>query len=139
VAKNKIYNLKVTIHKNIYRIIGVRGNCNLYKLAQVIIDAFNFDFDHAFGFYNNIKDMYKSDEIYELFVESGYEGSPGAKGVSKIYVSDVFEIKKKMLFLFDYGDGWEIIVECIDIAEPVAKLKYPQLLAKKGASPKQYA
>ena len=38
-----------------YRIVAIPGEFTLYELAESITDAFDFDFDHAFGFYDNIK------------------------------------------------------------------------------------
>lgn len=137
-SKSSIYQLKISWNKKIHRIIAIKGNSSLYKLAEFIIHAYNFDFDHAFGFYNNIKKRYDSTEKYELFADDGYECSPGAKGVSKTYLCDVFEKEKTMLFMFDYGDGWEFIVECIDVLEPTPKIKYPHILEKEGRAPKQY-
>ncbi len=37
---------------SIYRDIEIEALKSLYKLAEAIVSAFAFDFDHAFGFYN---------------------------------------------------------------------------------------
>ena len=37
----------------------------MQELAESITDAFNFDFGHAFGFYDNIKSWTDSVERYE--------------------------------------------------------------------------
>lgn len=71
-------------------------------------------------------------------MDDGYEYSPGAKGVRNIFVSDVFDVGKKMLFLFDYGDGLEFIVECIHISHAVPRQRYPQIFTKIGCVPRQY-
>ena len=120
-----------------YRIIGVPVNLSLYKLASVITESFNFYFDHAFGFYDNPKNIYKSSEGYELFFDVGEETQFGS--VKKNKISQVFDSPgKKMCFLFDYGDEWKFIVELIN-DEPVNNIKkYPKLIEKKGKAPEQY-
>ncbi len=83
---------------------------------------------------------YASDESYELFKdEPGC--SPlidGAKGVRKEKIYDAFELKKKMIFLFDYGDEWLFLVECMGISDPLPKVKYPRVAETVGEAPEQY-
>jgi hypothetical protein len=80
VALNNVVHLKVMrswegkTKGNPYRTIALPQNASLYELAEAIIDAFNFDFDHAFGFYDNLKNPYNSTTGYELFTDIG-EGS----------------------------------------------------------------
>jgi len=38
-----------------YRTIAIPESYSLYDLAEKIIESYDFDFDHAFGFYDNIK------------------------------------------------------------------------------------
>ena len=45
----------------LYRVLAVPEEFTLYDLAEAIVDSFGFDFDHAFGFYNNIKEMDRVD------------------------------------------------------------------------------
>jgi Plasmid pRiA4b ORF-3-like protein len=54
-----------------HRTIAVDANADLYALAKAINRAFDFDFDHAFGFYDNLKDPYGANTKYELFADSG--------------------------------------------------------------------
>ena len=137
--KNKIFLLKVSLDKKIYRAVEINGDKSLCNFAKLITEVFNFDFDHAFGFYNNIKNTYDSDESYELFVDMGEGGSNDeTKGVKKTKIRDVFELKKKMLFHFDYGDDWMFLVECLEISDPVSSVKYPRLAKTVGEAPEQY-
>ncbi|MCD6189708.1 MAG: hypothetical protein J7J97_05935 [Thermococcus sp.] len=64
----KIYLIKVTLSNWYghvrgmpYRVLAVPEEFTLYDLAEAIVDSFGFDFDHAFGFYNNIKEMDRVD------------------------------------------------------------------------------
>src|SRR3989337_4432311 len=101
----KIYLIKATLNDlynkvSPYRVLAIPEGLTLYRLAEAIIDSFDFALDHAFGFYNNIKRWTDSDEGYELFADIGEESR--FKGVEKTKVNKVFDkIGKKMLFPFD--------------------------------------
>jgi len=43
-----------------------------------------------------------------------------------------------MIFLFDYGDNWEFLVECCDIIEAETEKRYPKVTKKEGKAPEQY-
>lgn len=136
--------LKVTMddhfgraEEGIYRVIGILEGATLYKLAETIVDSFDFGFDHAFGFYDNVKNWTKSKEGYELFADIG-EGSK-YKSVKRTKVGKVFDhIGKKMLFLFDYGDDWRFIVKLQAVEEQKVNQKYPVLVEARGEAPPQY-
>ncbi len=135
--KDKIFTFKVYFEEKVYRVIEIPGEKSLYDLAEAIVKAFGFNFDHAFGFYNNIENLYESDEVYELFVDMG-QSEPGKKGVKDEDVCDVFELHKQMIFLFDYGDDWMFLVECKAISDRVSKVRYPKVAQKVGKAPEQY-
>lgn len=137
--KNQIYSLKIYSDEDVFRTIEIRGNESLASLATEILNAFDFEEDHAYGFYSNIRNIYKSDEVYELFSDiDDCEDTPGAKGVKGVLISEVFKVRKKMLFLFDYGDDWMFLVECKKISEANPKIKYPRVIEKVGEAPEQY-
>src|SRR4051794_34888320 len=76
--------------------------------CEAIAAAFDFDFDHAFGFYSGLTPakMMREHPRYELFADIG-EADPGVFGVKKTKVAQAFPaIGHTMMFLFDYGDGW---------------------------------
>ncbi|MCW1923054.1 plasmid pRiA4b ORF-3 family protein [Luteolibacter arcticus] len=109
----------------------------LESLAYAIIEAVGFDMDHCFGFYDNLKNTHRSKEEYTLFADIGEEAKDGDSGVKTTLVDAVFRPKKKMLFLFDYGDDWMFLVTCTGEAEGRA-FKRPKLLATSGTPPVQY-
>lgn len=126
--------------KSIYRDIEIEGSKSLYNLAQAIIAAFNFDFDHAFGFYSGLTraKMWRTDPRYELFADMG-ETDPGVLGVKKTKIADAFPaVGHKMIFLFDYGDEWLFRVSLKTLGAKHAKTKYPRVVASKGEAPHQY-
>ncbi|NBP16393.1 hypothetical protein EBU95_18745 [bacterium] len=137
--KNRIYTFKVSLNKGIFRVIEIKSKKSLEDLAHFIIECFDFEMDHAFGFYNNVKDLYKSEEIYELFADiDGCEVEKNVQGVQNTKIDSVFVLEKKMLFLFDYGDQWIFLIECIAISDSLEKTKYPRIIEKVGKSPEQY-
>ena len=138
--KNTIFTFKVSLKKDLYRIIEIKGNSPLSKLAEAITDSFDFDMDHAYGFYNNLKDPYTSTEAYTVFADMTDEldADENEKSVQNAVISDVFETKKKMIFLFDYGDEWLFLVECQELSPSLEKIKYPRVTKEVGKAPVQY-
>jgi hypothetical protein len=75
-----IYTLKVTLtdgqaktRGHPYRVLAVPADLSLYDLAFEINESFEFDFGHAFGFFDNLKHPWRSDEQYELFNDGELE------------------------------------------------------------------
>jgi hypothetical protein len=123
----------------VYREIEVESHKTLSDLAEAIVHAFDFDFDHAFGFYSKLtgRDVMRSQPKYELFADMGERTE--ARSVRKTSVADAFpEVGHTMLFMFDYGDDWRFIVEVIGMAQKAAKTRYPKVLKKIGQAPEQY-
>jgi hypothetical protein len=94
--------LRASLSAKVYRAIEIDGASSLYALAQAITQAFDFDFDHAFGFYEKLKGSpYQSAVKYELFVDMG-ESDGEARSVKRTRVAEVFpSVGTKMRFLFD--------------------------------------
>lgn len=147
--EEKICILKVTLSDAFgrvrgmpHRILAIPEMFTLYRLAKEIVGAFDFNFDHCFGFFDNLKLWTKSNECYELFKdiekEQGLEPT-NCKSVQKTRVGGVFnKIGRKMLFLFDYGDEWHFIVELKGLESPKQDIKYPLILESIGNVPPQY-
>jgi hypothetical protein len=131
--------LRVALDAKIYRDVEISGDASLYKLAEVINNVFGFDFDHAFGFYDNRKNPYKSDEFYELFKDMGEDSAPGSQSVKKSKVADAFDRKgKSLMFLFDYGDEWMFEVKRTETRDQPAPKAFWKLLKSVGDAPPQY-
>ncbi len=121
------------------RKIKISGSRNLYNFARVITKAFDFSFDHTFGFYDSFGNLRDAKKVYELFVDAGEEASPMAQGVKKTKISQVFiKPSEKMLFLFDYGDEWRFTVELKEIRKAEEKESEPVILESAGKAPMQY-
>ena len=140
-----IFKSSVFRTKSVARDIEVPASTSLYKLAEAIVAAYDFDFDHCFGFFSTIAESryFDSDRKYELFtdlIEEGQDLEPtGASSVKKTKVSDVWRtIGDKMLLLFDYGDNWLFVVELSGFGIKDPKVKYPRVVKSVGKSPEQY-
>lgn len=121
------------------REIAILNAQSLSTLAKIIVTSFDFDFDHCYGFYDNFKNPYKSNEIYELFTDLGEDPTPGAEGVTYTKVSKAFNtVGKKLRFLFDYGDTWLFTAELIEISKVSNTIKYPKVIKRVGKAPEQY-
>jgi hypothetical protein len=123
----------------IYREIAVESRTMLSDLAETIVQAFGFEFDHAFGFYSKLigQDVMRSQPKYELFADMGERTDAGS--VRKTRVADAFPgVGHTMLFMFDYGDDWRFIVEVVRLGQKAAKARYPKVLKKVGKAPEQY-
>lgn len=140
--KTYIFKTNLFRDKKIIREIEVPENINLYKVAEAIVGAYDFDFDHAFGFFSTIgKRYFDSDKKYELFADMENKGIEpiGAESVEKTKIGEVWEkVGDKMLFLFDYGDDWRFVIELKDFGEKQPKQKYPRVTQSIGKAPEQY-
>lgn len=140
--KNDLYILKVSGTQGgsgAYRTLEVKGATSLYKLADAILSAFDFDNDHAYGFHENWDYMDTDSVAYTLFYD--HEGGPAAPNEQSVmhnYVYKVFKPNKGMFFHFDYGFDWMFHVECLSLAEPVTGKKYPVVTEVVGEHPVQY-
>jgi len=126
-----------------YRVLAVPEEFTLYQLAQVINESFGFDFDHPFGFYDNLTRYYTSMEGYELFTDmpdtKNAFGDSRFGSVKKVRLKNVFTApKKKMLYLFDYGDEWHFRVQLVSIDPAQPGKPYPYCIKKVGKARPQY-
>lgn len=124
----------------VLRKIQIPETKSLYNFAKVITQAFGFYFDHCFGFYDSFRRYHDSKKAYELFADIGEEPlSPTTKGVKKTKIAQAFKNPgDRMLFLFDYGDGWRFAVELKEIKQAEKWDLKPVILEKIGEAPEQY-
>src|SRR5271165_534641 len=138
-AESETLVFRASLTPKIYRAFEIAGTGSLYTLAQAIVRSFDFDFDHAFGFYSKLRGkIYDSPVRYELFVDIG-EGEGDARSVKRARAVKAFpSVGTKMRFLFDYGDEWLFLVELVKRKPKEPKVKLPRLLISAGKAPAQY-
>jgi len=138
-AETETFVFRASLKPKIYRDFEISAASSLHALARAIIRFFDFDFDHAFGFYSKLKGtIYDSPARYELFVDMG-ESESDARSVKRTRVIEAFRtVGTKMRFLFDYGDEWVFLVELVSRKRKEPKVKLPRLLSSIGKAPVQY-
>lgn len=125
---------------SVYRDIELPSKAGLDRLAEAIVTAFDFDMDHAYGFYSGItpQTMLRKQPKYELFADMGYDGT-NAGSVRKTPISKAYpKTGATLLFLFDYGDEWVFRTRVLGIGERVPRRRYPRVVASQGEAPQQY-
>jgi hypothetical protein len=136
-----IHVFRVSLNAKLYRDIQIASSEKLYDLAEVIVGAFGFFFDHPFGFYSLLEGYVLDSPVkYELFadIEDIVPPSDGLS-VERTRIADAFpEIGHKMTFLFDYGYGWQFGIEVIGQGPRKKGVKYPRVVKKIGRAPVQY-
>ena len=130
---------RAQLRPRVYRDIEIESTKSLYDLAAAIVQAFDFDFDHAFGFYGKLgRHIFDSPVRYELFADLE-GGSSEARSVKRTKVAQAFPtVGTRMQFLFDYGDEWRFQVELIGQGEKAPRARYPKVLKAVGKAPPQY-
>lgn len=130
------------IAREVIREIAIACDQSLMHLAEAILGAFDFECDHCFGFYSDIKHNrgVPPQEVYEAFVDAGVETVyPHARSVEKTRVVEVFkDFGKQMRFVFDYGEDWEFLVTFVASHPPKQGQKLPCVLKSVGVAPEQY-
>src|SRR4051812_4905270 len=138
-ASTHLFRVALQDAPTIPREIEIASDKKLVALAQAIVRAFDFQFDHAFGFYSALtgREVLRAQPKYEVFADMGERTGSGS--VKRTRVAEAFPIVgHTMLFLFDYGDDWRFVVEVIGLGEKEPKARYPRVLKKVGRSPEQY-
>jgi hypothetical protein len=137
-ADSSTHIVRASLKPRVYRDIEIRSDESLAALAEAIVRAFDFDLDHAYGFFSKLTgNIYQSPARYELFADA--DGGQEARSVKRTKVGDAFvRVGSKMLFLFDYGDEWRFKVEVIAMGEAAPRGRYPKILSTVGRAPDQY-
>jgi len=128
---------RVSLRPKVYRDIEIASASKLYDLAFSIVRAFDFDFDHPFGFYSKLTgNFYDSPLKYELFADMG---ESEARSVKRTRVGEAFRAAgSQMTFLFDYGDEWVFRVKTTGLGKKERGATYPRILKSVGVAPEQY-
>ncbi|MDZ8081197.1 MAG: plasmid pRiA4b ORF-3 family protein [Nostoc sp. DcaGUA01] len=125
-----IYIFKVSISKA-WRRIAIPANKALSWLAETILDAFDFDYDHLYEF------SYK--DRFGRTIQIGHPYMETPPFADQVQIGDLsLEPGAKMTYLYDFGDNWEFDVQLEAINSPDNKIKKPKILETHGNAPQQY-
>lgn len=129
--QNGNYTFKVMLDKATWRKIKLSHKHTLEDLHLKIQEAFDFDNDHLYSFFMDGK-RYSQDAYHSSWGDEEPFADEAIIGELGLYKG------KKILYLFDYGDSWEFLVQLVAIDENEEELKEPQITEQKGEAPPQY-
>lgn len=140
-ASTSTHVFRIRQGRKLYRDIEIPSAKTLYDLAEAIVGAYGFFFDHPFGFYSLLEGhVLNSPVSYELFADLEDIDPPSEAGsVERTRISAAFrDVGEKMTFYFDYGFGWRFEVEVIGHGRKERGVKYPRVVKRVGKAPEQY-
>jgi tetratricopeptide (TPR) repeat protein len=131
----RVYAFKVSLKDSprIWRKIEIKGDQTLHQLHKAIFDAFERFEEHLYAFFLSNKPWDSSTEYGSPDPESE------AKNAKRARIDSLgLQVKKKFLYLFDFGDEWWHSIELLRIREEEAVGKYPRVVESQGEAPPQY-
>jgi hypothetical protein len=86
-----IFRVALRDQPSVRRDIEIDSTKSLAKLAEAIIQAFDFEFDHAFDFYPDTRGraVMRGRPAYELFADMGE--AAGTQSARKTRITDAFQ------------------------------------------------
>jgi hypothetical protein len=127
-----VFILKVSLWGGeIWRRIAIPATMTLDDLATMIINAYEFDFDHLYKFtYANRFGAAK--QVTHPYMEE-YPATP------EVQIGELpLQPGALMEFVYDFGDWWEFDVILEKVDPPDARMTKPAILESHGESPQQY-
>jgi hypothetical protein len=126
-----IHVFKTSLGPRLWRRIAIPGDLTLDALAETIIGAFEFDYDHLYRFsYRNCFGV--ETHINHPYLDEG-------PWTSEVRVGDVpLPEGQSMGYLYDFGDWWEFDVSLERVDPPDRAMKEPAILDARGQAPEQY-
>ncbi len=125
-----IFVFKVFLEKA-WRRISIPSDFTLEFLAEVILEAFDFDNDHLYRFICNGR-FGRPLEINHFYVEAPLDTTEFLVGKLPL------EVGEKMIFNFDFGDNWEFMMLLEAINPPNSEQKNAEIIDSHGMAPSQY-
>lgn len=125
------YVISVSLGTGCYRHIQISENSTLEELHTAILDAFEFDDDHAHAFFMDNKKWSHYDSYFSKEVA---EGSPVTRG-RRLKRAGLCK-GKQFKYVFDFGDEWTF--QCKVLRTIEEDTKRPLIVKAKGDPPPQY-
>lgn len=116
----------------VYRDLELALDQTLEDLHLAIQDAYRWDDDHLYSFFMSGKPYDRRSEI----------GSPWSDTKRSTYKTRLSSLKltagRRFLYLFDYGDDHQFMVEVLRFDTSRPRTNYPRIVGRKGRAPGQY-
>lgn len=125
----KSYVISVSLGSGCYRHIQISASSTLAELHEAILDAFEFDDDHAHAFFMDNKKWSDWDCYY-------MEGMGDDYRTTSRYSLRQVGLHKGMQFkyVFDFGDEWTFQCKVLRVVDEITK--EPVVVRRKGEAPK---
>jgi Domain of unknown function (DUF6398)/Plasmid pRiA4b ORF-3-like protein len=126
----------------ISRTIAIQGNQTLADLHRIIFKAFDREEEHMYEF--QIGGAGPNDPQAQRYglpmaFGSGQDDEPTGDVNHTTIAALGLSVDEALGYWFDFGDDWWHQINVMAIAPTAPKGKYPQITARVGASPPQYA
>ena len=131
----KIYTFKVSLKESpeIWHKIEIESSQTLHHLHKAIFKAYERYDEHLYAFFLSNK-PWDSSSAYSLPHPESH-----VKNAKRARIDSLgLRVKKKFLYLFDFGDEWWHLIQLLDIKEGESESKYPRIVGGQGKSPPQY-
>jgi hypothetical protein len=124
-------------HKQISRVIEIRGDQTLEQLHHAIFKAYDRSDDHAYEFQFGKRPHDPNGPNYGVSVSGRRKKGDGDARTTKL---DDLNLKLDRVFgyWFDFGDNWFHQVEVEKIEQAIPTVTYPRVIKRVGKSPPQY-
>lgn len=130
-AANESYVISVSLGRGCYRHIQISGKSTLWQLHCAILDAFDFDDDHAHAFFMDNKKWSNVDSYYAEMAADGERTTEKCRlNQAGLYKGMPFK------YVFDFGDEWTFQCKVIRVEEGDSGA--PVIIKSKGDAPSQY-
>ncbi|NLN04689.1 MAG: plasmid pRiA4b ORF-3 family protein [Clostridiaceae bacterium] len=129
--RNNSYVISVSLGTGCYRHIQINGNSTLEELHSAILDAFEFDDDHAHAFFMTNKEWDTQGAFYADFLDD-------ERRHTSDYILNNFNFEKddKFKYVFDFGANW--VFQCKVLREENTVVDEPKVIKLVGEAPLQY-
>lgn len=123
--------ISVSLGQGCYRHIQISCDSLLSDLHTAIIDAFEFDDDHAHAFFMDNKKWSRRESYYS----EGMESNRQSTSRNRLCEAGIYK-GKAFKYLFDFGDEW--LFQCKVLRMIQGETPYPMVVRSKGKAPSQY-
>lgn len=126
---DKTFYVSISLMTGCYRHIKISSGATLEELHETVIDAFNFDDDHAHVFFLNNK-AWSNNGYYSKYIDDGRKHS------CDYTIGQVLDDKHQFIYIFDFGDEWKFKCKVLKITDETCY--EAEIVRSVGASPEQY-
>lgn len=132
--RNQVYRFKAyyKYRKTIWREIEVLGSQTLESLDEILHDAFSYSWDHLSGFWKLVRKG-QGKRFRKISLGTVYPPfyGVGDEPANDIQIADLqLRDDDRLLYVYDYGDWIQHILEFKGVGDPESGIKYPRITAQ---------